>query len=112
MHVPTIADPAYFAKAFNTIQQLIVEGQILAGHDVSAGGLVTALLEMCFPTPDIGMSLDLSALGKDPIKVLFSENPALIIQVNEKSNVQQKLDSEGIQFVTLGTITKKEGHGP
>ncbi len=53
------------------------------------------------------MSLDLSALGKDPIKVLFSENPALIIQVNEKSNVQQKLDSEGIQFVTLGTITKK-----
>ncbi|MEQ9591399.1 MAG: phosphoribosylformylglycinamidine synthase [Cyclobacteriaceae bacterium] len=105
--VPSISDPAYFAKAFNTIQQLIVENQILAGHDVSAGGLVTALLEMSFPTPHIGMSLDLSALGQDPIKVLFSENPALIIQVNERSNVPQKLDSEGIQFVTLGTITKK-----
>ena len=45
---PTVTDPAYFAKAFNAVQKLVAEGKVLAGHDVSAGGLITCLLEMNF----------------------------------------------------------------
>ena len=45
---PDLDDPEYFKRAFNTIQTLIKEGFILSGHDVSDGGLVTALSEMAF----------------------------------------------------------------
>ena len=33
-------------KVFNLVQQLLVEGLILAGHDCSDGGLITTLVEM------------------------------------------------------------------
>jgi len=34
---PTINDAAYFKLAFNTIQKLIVDGHIMAGHDIGSG---------------------------------------------------------------------------
>ena len=46
--MPDVRDSEYFARAFTAIQQLVDEGIVLAGHDISAGGMVTALLEMCF----------------------------------------------------------------
>ena len=46
--VPTIKDSEYFADAFNAVQDAIPKGLVLAGHDISAGGMITALLEMCF----------------------------------------------------------------
>ena len=42
--VPTVQNPEYFADCFNAIQELIKKGWIMAGHDVSAGGLITTLL--------------------------------------------------------------------
>ena len=45
---PVVKDAEYFKNAFNAVQQLVNEGYILAGHDISAGGLITTLLEMCF----------------------------------------------------------------
>ena len=38
---PTVKDPRYFVNAFQAVQHLVDEGSILAGHDVSAGGLVS-----------------------------------------------------------------------
>ena len=46
--VPTVKNAEYFRDAFIAVQQLVNEGLILAGHDITAGGLITALLEMCF----------------------------------------------------------------
>ncbi len=43
--VPVVKDPGYFKKAFNIIQDLIMDDLILAGHDISSGGLITTLLE-------------------------------------------------------------------
>jgi len=43
---PRIKDTGYFARAFDTIQELISNEKILSGHDISAGGMITALLEM------------------------------------------------------------------
>jgi phosphoribosylformylglycinamidine synthase len=40
---PTIKDAAFFKRAFNTIQELILEDNILAGHDIGSGGLITTL---------------------------------------------------------------------
>jgi len=56
---PVVRDPAYFAKVFDTIQHFIRKGEILAGHDISSGGMITALLEMCFTRPQAGLKINL-----------------------------------------------------
>ena len=79
---PDIRDAEYFAKCFEAVQKMVSDKLLLAGHDVSAGGLVTALLEMNFANTKGGFEIDLSALHeRDAIRVLFSENPAVVIQV-------------------------------
>ncbi|MBT8297051.1 MAG: phosphoribosylformylglycinamidine synthase, partial [Maribacter sp.] len=60
---PTVSDAAYVKTVFNTMQNAIREGKIIAGHDVASGGLITSLLEMCFADVDLGANLDLSNLG-------------------------------------------------
>jgi phosphoribosylformylglycinamidine synthase len=101
--VPGVPDPGYFVKVFETIQQLIREGLILAGHDISAGGMITTLLEMIFGRNDTGMELDLGGIGeKDIVKLLFSEKPGVIIQVKEREQVVKMLDNVGIKSYVIG----------
>lgn len=90
-------------KAFEAIQQLINNGQVLAGHDVSAGGLITTLLEMNFPNQSGGLKVDLSAFDEeDLVKLLFSENPAVVLQVEDAAI--QTLQSSGLKIIQLGSI--------
>ncbi len=104
---PTIQDDAYFIKAFNAVQQLIQEGLVLAGHDISSGGLITTLLEMCFPLPNTGLKLNLSGLGTDLVKILFSENPGIVIQVKDE-NVLDHLRQNNINYKLLGSVTASQ----
>ena len=100
--VPRIKDSSYFKNTFNTIQQLVKDRRILAGHDISAGGLITTLLEMCFPTPSIGLFIDLSQLDKDIIKVLFSEKPAVVVQVEDSSAIEALLKENQVRVIKIG----------
>ncbi len=103
---PTVVDAAYFANAFETVQQLISQGLILAGHDISSGGMLTALLEMCFPSQSVGMQVDVAQLvEKDLVKAMFSENPGILIQVEANGEVEKLLATAQIGFKTLGTVT-------
>lgn len=105
---PTVTDAEYFKKGFEAIQQLIREGLILAGHDVSAGGLVTTLLEMCFANKDFGIAADLTDMQEDdPVKLLFSENPAVVIQVSELEKVSAVFEEAGIRFGIIGKPVKE-----
>ncbi len=104
--VPTIKDTAYFVKAFSTVQHLLKEGFILSGHDISAGGLITTLLEMTFARQDIGLDADLTSLQeKDLIKLLFSEKPGVVIQVNKPKEVELFLGDAGLKFQKIGKIS-------
>lgn len=99
---PAVEDAQYFKTAFETIQKLIKEEHILAGHDISAGGMLTALLEMCFPTKSTGIAAHLDGIAqKDLVKVLFSEQPGIIIQV-EGNAAQAALEKAGVAFVEIG----------
>lgn len=103
---PTVVDAAYFAKAFEAVQQLISQGLILAGHDISSGGMLTALLEMCFPSQSVGMQVDVTQIEeKDLVKALFSENPGILIQVAATGKVEELLANTGIDFIPLGEVT-------
>jgi phosphoribosylformylglycinamidine synthase len=102
---PTIKNDAYFKSVFDLMQTLIKEGQVLAGHDVASGGLITTLLEMCFADNELGADLDLSVLGEsDTIKLLFSENAGIVFQL--KDNIIEKLlvDAQ-IDLKKIGEVT-------
>jgi len=108
---PTVKDPVQFARAFDAVQSLVRNRRILAAHDVSAGGLVTALLEMCFANTDGGLFIHTTgfdAIGEsDLVKILFSENPALVIQVDDskKDVVEKTLDKAGVRYFPIGYPT-------
>ncbi|MBN2174585.1 MAG: phosphoribosylformylglycinamidine synthase [Bacteroidales bacterium] len=105
---PRVRDAAYFKKAFDFIQNLIKENKIFAGHDISAGGMITALLEMNFPNPNTGMDIDLSSLNEpDLVKLIFSENPGIIIQVKDSEELYKNLKSFGIVFHKIGKPNNK-----
>ena len=100
---PTVNDSSYFKNTFNTIQDLIKEELIIAGHDISAGGLITTLLEMCFAENNLGAKIDLGSVAeKDAIKVLFAENSGIVFQTNEALEVEKFLDKNNIDFHSIG----------
>ncbi len=106
-NTPTVSDPAYFIKAFNTIQQLIEDQKILSGHDISSGGILTTLLELCFAQNSGGLDINLTALGEaDSIKLLYSENPGIVVQPNNGEEFEQALTKNGVTYLKIGTPTK------
>lgn len=102
---PTVTNAQYFKKTFDSIQALIEEGQIVAGHDVASGGLITTLLEMCFADNGLGADLDLTTLGEtDTIKLLFAENVGLVIQTKDES-AHKKLEAAEVECHRIGSVT-------
>ena len=105
---PTVKSAAYVKTVFNTIQKLIKDGNIVAGHDVSSGGLITTLLELCFADTDLGAELDLSALAeKDSVKLLFAENAGIVIQAKDAS-IDAVLSSANIEFFKIGSVINSD----
>ncbi len=106
--VPTCKNPEYFRDAFNAVQTLVNEGLVLAGHDVSAGGLITALLEMCFANKEGGMEVSLDKFGHhDIVKILLAENPGVVVQIADKHEAEFKkiMDDAGVGYLKLGHPT-------
>jgi phosphoribosylformylglycinamidine synthase len=102
-NVPTVKDPAYFAEVFNTVQDIINMGKILSGHDISAGGMITALLEMCFSNPAGGLTINLTGLNEeDTVKILLSQNPGIIVQVSDVNEITEILLEHGISYISIG----------
>ena len=100
---PDVKSPAYFKKAFNGVQKLIEEGLVLAGHDVSAGGLITTLLEMNFANTEMGMEINLKDFDKEDFtSVMFCEKPSVVIQVTTDGKAKQLLREMGVRFKVIG----------
>jgi len=104
---PTVTDEAYFVKAFAAVQELINADKILSGHDVSSGGLITTLLEMCFPVPGVGLEVSLNELSSDHTKALFSENAAIVIQVSDATAAQSLFHKSGVKSVVIGKVVNE-----
>ena len=101
--VPTVKDANYFKNAFNTIQDLIQEDQIAAGHDIGSGGLVTTLLEMCFADVNLAANYDLSGLNEqDSVKALFNENIAVVLQAKDDAEFEKAMAEAQIDAVKIG----------
>jgi phosphoribosylformylglycinamidine synthase len=106
--VPTIKDADFFKKAFNVIQDAIVNNQIIAGHDIGSGGLITTLLEMCFANTNLGATIDSTSFEeKDLIKILFAENIGIVFQAKNDDELESKLNSNNISFHKIGKVTNE-----
>jgi phosphoribosylformylglycinamidine synthase len=104
---PGIASAAKFAATFDAVQELILENKILSGHDISAGGMITALLEMTFAEVNLGLHVDLSAIkGADDVQLFFSEKAGILIQVknSEVKAVSDKLNAIKARFYAIGSV--------
>jgi phosphoribosylformylglycinamidine synthase len=100
--VPVVKDAAYFSAAFGAVQEAIAAGLVVAGHDISAGGMITTLLEMCFANVDGGLDVTLDAIAEDDIvKILFAENPGVILQVSNRKAFEQLMRRSGTGFALI-----------
>ena len=117
--VHTVKDADYFADCFNAVQEMIKKGWIMAGHDISAGGLITTLLEMCFANTEGGMRINLHDIqGDDMVKALMAENPGVVVQISDKHKDEFKklMEEAGVSYAKIGypvpgerTIVVKKG---
>ena len=99
---PTVKDAEYFKNAFAAVQELVNRGLVLAGHDVSAGGMITAMLEMCFANTQGGLEARLDKIRhSDLIKILFSENPGVLVQVKHHHLIEKILDDYGVGYAIV-----------
>ena len=99
---PDVTNTDFVKTTFNTIQNLIKDDKIVAGHDVASGGLITTLLEMCFADVNLGADFDLTHLNEeDSVKVLFSENSGVVFQAD--ATVETILSKNNIEFFNIGT---------
>ena len=104
---PSIKNADFFKRAFNTIQNLIKERQIVAGHDIGSGGLITTLLEMCFADVNLGAKIDFSSLTeKDLVKILFSENIGLVLQAKDDTTFETTLNANNVEYFKIGKVTE------
>ena len=103
---PKVKSAEYVKSVFNTLQHLIQNKQIVAGHDIASGGLITTLLELCFSDNGLGAEIDLTSLGEaDTVKVLFSENSGIVFQAKDTS-VETIFKSNGIDALRIGSISE------
>ncbi len=115
---PDLESSAQLKGAFETVQELLAEGILTAGHDRSDGGLITTLLEMAFAgNCGIDVELDGAAGGDDPlhpsapIPVLFAEELGLVFEApaEEEDRVLEAFWAVGIPCKAIGrTLEEKE----
>ena len=104
---PDIDSVDDFKSMFTCIQEMISNQKILSIHDISDGGLITSLLEMCF-TKKVGMRLDLS--GIDNInEQLFSEESGFVIQIkkDDSNSIIESLNKKGLIVKEIANIEDK-----
>ena len=106
---PDLDNPALLKNFFDAMQVSLEQGDILAYHDRSDGGLLATLVEMAF-AGRVGISVDVFGLGDDPIAALFNEELGAVIQVSaEHTNaVAERFSDAGVDVHLLGGLNSHQ----
>ncbi|CAJ0578821.1 unnamed protein product, partial [Mesorhabditis spiculigera] len=110
---PDISSFTALVEGFKIIQELLLDGLVLAGHDVSDGGLITAMLEMAF-AGNIGLEANVSAdSGVNPIDFFFAEEAGILLEVEEHDAdsicKRFKLASKELSPIIVGKVHQRYG---
>ncbi|MEN8264928.1 MAG: phosphoribosylformylglycinamidine synthase, partial [Nitrospirota bacterium] len=114
---PDLDDPELLKHTFNAVQTLIDKGLVLAGHDRSDGGLVTALLEMAFAgncgidvNIESGVRSQESEDNNGAMASLFSEELGLVIEYlpDNGEEIKSVLEDFSVPHLTIGKTLKNK----
>jgi phosphoribosylformylglycinamidine synthase len=92
------------------LRKLISEELILSAHDVSEGGLITALLESAFPQR-LGFAVSNADASTRSDAFWFGETQSrVVVTVSEKQRDQfwKAMEEQEVPFVSLGKVTAGE----
>jgi phosphoribosylformylglycinamidine synthase len=105
---PDVSSVKKFETAFGFVQQQLRAGEFMAGHDISQGGLITTVLEMCF-TGDIGCELKIEGSERMVAEKLFAERPGVVVQVAaDRAHVLvEAAEKQGISATTIAEVGGK-----
>ncbi|CBI31639.3 unnamed protein product, partial [Vitis vinifera] len=103
---PDLDDVPYLKRAFEGVQELLADGSISAGHDISDGGLIVCVLEMAF-AGNCGIALDLTSHGNSLFETLFAEELGLVLEVSRTNldMIMGKLHGVGVSAEIIGQVT-------
>jgi phosphoribosylformylglycinamidine synthase II len=95
-------DPEKALAAYKAYHECVKGGHILSAHDVSEGGVITALAEMAF-SMKAGMDIFLMPLPTQPVVQLFDETPGQFIIEVKKEHMREVTDMfRGLSCTPLG----------
>ncbi len=99
---PDVDTPRLLKNAFLAVQRMIDEGLVLALHDRSDGGLITAVAEMCMASR-CGFSLRVST-RENVLTELFSEELGFVMEVEKGcySQLENVADAFDLQMTIIG----------
>ena len=95
-----------FASAFDVTQRLIKELDcVVSGHDVSDGGLVTAVLEMSF-AGNVGVDVFMTSQCHELLGVMFTEACGVVMETEDAEFVVRQYKEAGVDAVVIGKTNK------
>jgi phosphoribosylformylglycinamidine synthase len=113
--IPDFETIEKFPELFEYIQYHIKAGNIIAGHDVSDGGLISTIIEMTFPN-NKGCKIMFNGLTKNNCYNTFmTEEPGLVIEYKYDCNHELFIDGLNNigyhQVYRIGNVGYVDTHG-
>lgn len=107
---PDLDDSDLFVRAFGAVQTLVRGHLLQAGHDVSDGGVLVALLEMAF-AGNCGVEVTIPYKGST-LAGLFHEELGVLLEVSasDYDQVCNVLRSAGVGFIQIGHSVGDSGN--
>jgi phosphoribosylformylglycinamidine synthase len=106
---PDIDNPEALVGFFDCMQSLLEQGDVLAYHDRSDGGLLATLAEMSF-AGHVGINVSLDALDDNWMAALFNEELGAVIQVRaeQADSIIQQFASAGVDSHRIGQLNDRD----
>lgn len=100
---PDLDNPDLLRRTFNAMQELMARKLVVAGHDVSSGGLLTTVEEMCFAA-GCGVHIGLPDVGNGMFAEVFAEELGYVIECpsGTEREVQDLLNDMGVPHAIVG----------
>lgn len=99
-------------KIQDTLLRLIRKGLIKSAHDISEGGIVSALAECCIINQEnqIGCEVEIPIKSRKDFSLLSESQSRIIISISEshQSELEHELKISGVKFIRLGKAGGKE----
>jgi len=90
--------------------KMIQKGLIEASHDISSGGVILSILEMCMSSK-IGVNLSINKTGFELIKYLFAEDQSrYIVEIKAENQciLEEEMKKQSIVFEKIGKTVREK----